>query len=106
MFKDYGSVGLYIDFGKGYKGLNKKVFDFLYEHRSEFEKALGKDLEWKKTDKQRSCLIYKKIYEGGTFKIERWDELQNKMVDSMFKLYNVLQKYIPGIEKIVRTYKS
>ena len=106
LYKNYGSVALFIDFGKGYKELNKKVFDFLYDHRSEFEKVLGNDLEWRRNDKNRSCVIYKKIYEGGTFKIERWDKLQDLMVDNMVKLYNFIQNYIPEIEKIANEYTN
>ena len=106
LYKNYGSVAFLIDFGKGHKELNKKVFDFLYDHRSEFEKVLGNDLEWRRNDKNRSCVIYKKIYEGGTFKIERWDKLQDLMVDNMVKLYNFIQNYIPEIEKIANEYTN
>ncbi len=60
LFKNYGSVGLYIDFGKGYRELNEKVFNFLYKHKNEFERALGSDLEWRKYDRYRGCAIYKK----------------------------------------------
>jgi len=106
LYKNFGSVNLCIDFGKGFKELNDKVFDFLYEHRTDFEKILGDDIEWRKNKKSRSCHIYKRIYEGGIYKIERWDELQNLMVDNMVKLYNLMQKYIPEIEKIANKYMN
>ena len=104
LYKNFGSVNLCIDYGKGFKELNEKVLDFLYGHRSEFEKELGYDIEWRKSEKSRSCHIYKRIYEGGTYKIEKWNELQDLMVDNMFKLYKLTQKYIPEIEKIANEF--
>ena len=102
--RNFGSVGIYIDFGKSFKELNKKVFDLLNNHQREFEKVLGDNLFWRRSDKKRSSVIFKKNFEGGIYKIERWDELQDLMVDNMFKLYNVLQKFIPEIEKIANEY--
>jgi hypothetical protein len=106
LYNNYGGVKLYIDFGKGFKELNEKVFDFLYKHKSEFEKVMGNDLEWERNDKNRSCHIYKKIYKGGTYKIETWDKLQDLMIDNMVKLYNLIQKFIPEIEKIANEYMN
>jgi hypothetical protein len=107
LHKNYGSVGIYIDFGKEYKELNKKVFNFLYEHRSEFEKNFGDNLKWSSNDEKiRSCFIYKEIYEKEAFKIEKWDRLQYLMVDNMFRLYNALKKYIPEIQKIANEYMN
>uniref|UniRef100_A0A7V4KF77 DUF4268 domain-containing protein n=1 Tax=Fervidobacterium pennivorans TaxID=93466 RepID=A0A7V4KF77_FERPE len=104
IFKNYGAIGTYIDFGKEHKELNKKVFDFFYKHRAEFEKVLGNDIEWKRNDKHRSCLIYKKIPDGGIYRTKTWDELQNKMVEHMFNLYQIVQKFLPQVQQLAEQY--
>ncbi|ABR31527.1 DUF4268 domain-containing protein [Thermosipho melanesiensis] len=99
-------VGLYIDFGKGMKELNTKVFDFLYEKKEEFEKILGKNISWRRPEKNktRSASIYLVIEEGNIYQVEKWDKLQNIMVDKMYELYKLMQKYIPLIEKITKEF--
>ncbi|WP_448376858.1 DUF4268 domain-containing protein [Fervidobacterium sp.] len=104
IFKNYGAVGVYIDFGKEHKELNKMVFDFFYKNRVNFEKVLGNDIEWKRNDKHRSCLIYKKIPDGGIYRTETWDELQNKMVEHMFNVYQIVQKFLPQVQKLAQQY--
>lgn len=100
-----GKVGLYIDFGEGMKKLNTKVFDILFENKEEFEKISEYNISWRRPDnKNRSASIYILIEEGNIYQVEKWDKLQDIMVDKMYELYKLMQKYMPLIKKITKEF--
>jgi hypothetical protein len=89
---------LYIDRGKGLEGENKKIFDKLYEQKDEIEKIFDDKLDWQKLDNRRSCRICKLYNYAGLNDKEKWDKLQNEMIDDMIKLEKALGKYISELK--------
>lgn len=100
-------VGIYIDFGKNMKELNTKIYDFLYKNRKELEGFLEEKSFWRRTaDKTRTANIYFIIDNVNINQIERWDNIQEIVVDKMFELYNLMKKYIPSFERILNKYQE
>jgi len=90
----YGQVELYIDFGKGYDKDNKSVFDQLYSKRKEIEQAFGEALRWERLDNRRASRISKRYDYSGLGDKNKWDKLQNDMVDAMIRLEKSFKKPI------------
>lgn len=87
------------------KKLNTKVFDILFENKEEFEKISEYNISWRRPDnKNRSASIYILIEEGNIYQVEKWDKLQDIMVDKMYELYKLMQKYMPLIKKITKEF--
>ena len=91
----YSSCELYIDRGKGYLELNKKRFDQLYAHKEEIEKIFGDNLEWERLGNKRASRIVKRFKGVGLYDDqEKWNKLQDKMIDCMIRLEGALRNYI------------
>lgn len=90
----HGQIELYIDRGKDSQDENKKIFDKLYEHKDEIEKIFGAKLDWQRLDNRRACRICKLYNYAGLNDKEKWDKLQNEMIDDMIKLEKAFRKYI------------
>lgn len=89
-----GTIEFYIDRGKELVEENKKIFDKLYEHKDEIEKIFGAKLDWQRLDNRRACRICKLYNYAGLNDKEKWDKLQNEMIDDMIKLEKAFRKYI------------
>ena len=94
----HGQVELYIDRGKNSQDENKKIFDELYEHKDEIEKIFGTKLDWQRLDNRRACRICKLYNYAGLNDEEKWDKLQNEMIDDMIKLEKAFGKYINALK--------
>ena len=92
--KKYGSCELYIDRGKGYVRLNKKRFDKLYTYKREIEKSFGDKLEWERLENRRASRITKRFKNTGLYETEKWNTLQDRMIDGMIRLEKTLRDYI------------
>lgn len=90
----YGQVELYIDFGKGYDKDNKSVFDQLYSKRKEIEQAFGEALRWERLDNRRASRISKRYDYSGLGDKNKWDKLENDMIDAMIRLEKSFKKPI------------
>jgi len=90
----HGTVELYIDRGKELEEENKKIFDKFYEHKDEIEKIFGGKLNWQRLDNRRASRICKLYNNVGLNEKEKWDKLQNEMIDDMIKLEKAFKKYI------------
>lgn len=95
--KQFGGCELYIDRGKGYLKLNKQRFDNLYAHRKEIEKSFGEKLGWDRLEKRRAAGIEKRFRGVGLYNEDKWDNLQNKMIDTMIRLEKALKPYIESL---------
>ena len=94
----YGDVELYIDRGKESKEENKKIFDALYSHKKEIEEIFGEKLEWQRLDNRRASRI-RKIYAYATLNDKnKWDKLQDYMIEGMIRFEKALKKYIASLK--------
>jgi uncharacterized protein with ParB-like and HNH nuclease domain len=96
----YGQIRLYIDQGKEKKEENKKIFDTLYENKSEIEYVFGKELDWDRRDTQRFSEIGKKYDFRTLDDRSTWSEVQEKMIKGMVKLENAFEKYISDFVRV------
>ena len=101
----HGQIELYIDRGKDSKDENKQIFDKFQFHRDEIEKEFGDKLTWERLDDKRASRISKRFGNAGLNDEEKWDKLQNSMIDGMIRLEKAFRGYIQNI-KIQYEYKN
>src|SRR3989344_4800194 len=96
----YGSSEIYLDKGKEYEepNINKIRFDYLLKHKKEIEKVFGGKLNWERLNNARASRISFRFNESGLSNKEKWNELQEKMVDAMVRLENATKEYIRQLE--------
>lgn len=90
----YGAIELYIDRGKESKEENKRIFDELHSHKKEIEEVFGGELEWQRLDDSRASRIRKTYTHARLDDKNKWDKLQDNMIDEMIKLEKAIKKYI------------
>lgn len=95
---DSARVELYMDKGKDSEVINKRRFESLCANKDNIEEAFEGDLNWISSEGRRSTLIHKKVTEYGLRDTEKWDEIQNTMVDAMIRLEKALKPYIVKLE--------
>jgi hypothetical protein len=85
ILKDGAAVDLYIDVGSQER--NKAIFDALLEQREAIELEFGDELDWRRLDDKRSSRIVKILRGFGSLhEPDKWDALQEKMIDNMIRL--------------------
>ncbi len=90
---DHGRVELYIDTHDAER--NKAIFDALAQHKEAVEQAFGAPLDWQRLDDKRASRICAYIRgHGGLRERDRWDELQEAMIEAMLRLEKALKPYI------------
>ena len=95
VIRQYGSgVELYIDRGRDADNENNELFDTLEEARGEIEEDFGEPLEWQRLEGQRSCRIGKQLSLGGYRDEEKWQEIQDAMIDAMIRLEAAFRPHI------------
>jgi len=94
ILRNSGGVEVYFSRGKGYESLNKDRFDALFKKKGEIEKEFGGPLNWERLDNRSASRISLKFEMGGWEDKEKWDELQDKMVDAMIRLEKAFKKHI------------
>lgn len=88
--QEYGIAELYID--RRNVDENKRIYDQLYAHKEEVEKAFGGALSWERLDNRRACRVKHVIERGGYLAPESaWPAIQQEMVDTMTRLENALK---------------
>jgi hypothetical protein len=93
--KNEAQVELYIDRGKERGEENKSIFDNLFKHKEEIERAFGEPLDWERLEGKRACRIRKRITVGGyRDEEEKWPIIHEAMVDAMIRLERSLKPYI------------
>jgi len=94
----YARCEIYLDAGKGSEKLNKERFDKLKEKKDEIENIFGNYLNWERSDERRFSRISFEIKEAILRNKEKWDEMQEKMLDIMIKLVDSTKEYIKDLE--------
>ena len=96
ILQEYGVAELYIDRGEAVE--NKRIFDHLYAHKDEVERAFGGTLAWERLEGKQACRIKHRIERGGYRSPEQqWPEIQSEMVATMSKLEAALK---PGLDSL------
>lgn len=89
-----GGMELTISRGKDSQEENKKIFDELFSHKQEIERDFGEQITWKRLDSKISSRLEVRYPIGGLYQREKWDELQEKMIDGMVRFEKALKKHI------------
>jgi hypothetical protein len=84
--KDWAAVELYIDHDKNTGEKNKSIFDKLYS------------LDWDRLDEKRASRIRKKIELGGLKSQDKWQDIQDAMIDTMIIFERILRPKISRMQ--------
>ena len=88
-------IELYIDRGRDAESETEQIFDTLENAKDEIEKAFDESLEWQRLEGQRACRISKRFSLGGyRDDEEKWEEVQNAMIDGMIQLEKAFRPHI------------
>ncbi|GBC96746.1 hypothetical protein HRbin16_02555 [bacterium HR16] len=85
-------VEIYIDTGD--EDENKRIFDTLRARKEAIEQAFGGELDWQRLEGKRACRIRYLIEGGGLQDKERWEQIQENMIDAMIRLENAFRRPI------------
>lgn len=95
---DSAYVQLYMDKGKDSENTNKERFDFLHAEKDTIQKVFAGNLDWISEPRRRSTVVRAKVCDIGLKDEERWDEIQEAMVDTMSRFEKALKPYIAKLE--------
>ena len=73
---------------------NNELFDTLEKAKGKIEEDFGEPLEWQRLEGQRSCRIGKQLSLGGYRDEEKWQEIQDAMIDAMIRLEAAFRPHI------------
>lgn len=94
--KDGALIDLYIDIGDFER--NKTIFDNLYDQRETIEAEFGHSFDWRRLDDNRaSRIIYPINGHGSLYETERWDTLQDIMIEAMINFDRVFRKRLRNL---------
>lgn len=93
--QDQCAAELYIDRGKDAEGENKAIFDQLFLHHEDIEKAFGGSLSWQRLEGKRACRI-RHTQSGGGYRSpeDQWPALQDAIIRDMDRLDKALRPYL------------
>lgn len=93
ILKNGAAIDLYIDVGD--QARNKAIFDTLLEQKDAIEQEFGDTLDWRRLDDKRSSRIVK-VYRGfgSLHEQDKWEQLQEMMIDAMIRFDKTLRKRI------------
>lgn len=87
-------VQFYLDDGKGFRGMNQRRYNALVDHKGTIEGRLGTHLDWRGGEGLKTASIVKQVSNSGLDDTDKWDEIQDTMVDEMTKLIKVFEPYV------------
>ncbi len=91
-------IELYIDRGDAEQ--NKRIFDALYEHKTEIETAFGGPLEWQRLDAKRACRVRYLLTDGGLQDKQHWPRIQDAMIEAMIRLEWAMRPHIQRLKSV------
>lgn len=69
----------------------------MFENKEYIEEVFGGKLEWQRLDNKRASRI-RKVYDYANLNdVEKWDKLQEDMINDMIRLEKALKKFIHKI---------
>jgi hypothetical protein len=87
-----GRVELFI--GGPSEETNLSIFNKLLAHKDEIETVYGGPLDWQPLEGRKRCRICERLEGIGYRDEDRWDELQERLIDAMIRLEKALRPYI------------
>ena len=84
--KHDSAVELYIDLGQDKHEENINIFKKLEENKEQIENFFEEKINWELLENRRACRLSFNMYEGGYRDQEKWDHIQNIMIDKMILL--------------------
>lgn len=96
--KGVAASEVYIDRGKDAPNENKEIFDLLIKHKDQIEKDFGESLEWEPLPESRACRIKKITEIGGWQDEERWEEVQDKIIDFSIRIKKAFDPIIKELQ--------
>jgi hypothetical protein len=99
VFQEETAVELYIDRGKDAEQENKAIFDRLFAHKTEIEKAFGGPLSWQRLDNRRASRI-RYTRPGGGYRSppEQWPAIQDAIISAMNRLDAALKPFLKQLK--------
>jgi hypothetical protein len=99
VFQEETGAELYIDRGKDAEQENKAIFDQLYAHKSEIEKAFGGPLTWQRLENRRASRI-RYTRPGGGYRSppEQWPPIQDDIIGAMNRLDGALKPFLKQLK--------
>lgn len=92
------SVSIGLSINRDTKDKNNYIFNKLLENKKEIEKTFGEDLGWFNDKNIKFSAIYNQYNYAGLKDEDKWEQLQNDMVNGMVKLINTFDKYIRELD--------
>lgn len=97
--QDECAAELYIDRGKDADDENKAIFDQLFAHKDEIDKAFGEPLSWEQLEGKRACRI-RHTQSGGGYRSpeDLWPALQDAVIRDMDRLEKALRPHLKQLK--------
>ncbi|MDX2075854.1 MAG: DUF4268 domain-containing protein [bacterium] len=89
-----GKVGVYLYIDLGDSDDNKKFFDHLYEIHEKIELQIGAELDWRKSDREKSCRIFYLVDGIDINDKSQWEKIADTLIDMMTHFEKAFHPYI------------
>lgn len=90
-------VHLYIDKNNSEED-TAKAYEYFEQHKAEIEQVFGESLLWEPLPDRRASRITKRLDVGGLKDEDKWDEIQDALIDTMTRFEKVLRPYIDEMQ--------
>jgi hypothetical protein len=95
---DTAEVQLYINLGNF--SLNNRFYNACLQEKELIEIGFGGPLDWQRLEHKSVCLIKCDISGSGYDDKEKWDVLQNKIIDVIRRMQNVFNPFINRVNNL------
>lgn len=99
--KKYAAVELGISKSRE-KEFNKKIYDYMFEHKDKIEEQFGDNLLWERLDDKNMSRISYRLEDVNIFNKEDWNKIMNFFTENMIKFEKSLRKYIDNYSKNIK----
>lgn len=96
-------AGVQLEFGRGNKDENKKLFDELLTNRNEIENKYGQSLNWERLDDNISSRISYNLDGVNIFNNEDWDKMFDFLTTNIIKFETVFRQPLIKIKQVLNT---
>jgi hypothetical protein len=92
--QDQSTAELYIDRGRDSKEENERIFDQLFAHREEIDRAIGRPVSWERLDEKQACRIKVSVQGGYKSPETEWGQIHDEMASAMEALSSAIAPYL------------